>query len=87
MPGYTKRVFMAHLNKSRSVNTVNDKNGCMDFPTLMALSLKLSILWQVPTELAKLAKSLSTTLMVMSYMVNHAGVVYHTLESVTCLEQ
>lgn len=83
MCGCTKRAVTGHLNRPRFVNTVSCDNGCMKCRTLMTLSLKLSTSWRVPTKLAMLVKSLPTTLSIISNMLNHASVVYHTLESAT----
>lgn len=50
----------------------------MKSPTLIALSLKLFISWQVPTKLAMLAEHLSATFSVMSNALNHIVVIHNT---------
>lgn len=83
MPYCTKRVVMARLNRDRSIDTIRCKDGCIDYSTLMSLSLKLSNSWRAPTELAMLADSYTNTMLVMSSMLNQVGMVHYTLEIAT----
>lgn len=80
MLGYTTRAITAHLNRHGSVNTINCRNSCMDYPNLMALPIKLSISYKGSTILAVLIESHLTTLTSMVYALYHVSVIHYTLK-------